>query len=40
LVSPYRSGRVFTELLGEANQAMAAASDELIMIVAGRALQL
>jgi adenosylcobinamide kinase/adenosylcobinamide-phosphate guanylyltransferase len=40
LVPPYRSGRVFTELLGEANQAMAAASDELIMIVAGRALQL
>ena len=40
LVSPYRSGRVFTELLGLVNQEMAAASDEVIMIVAGRALQL
>ena len=38
LVSTYRSGRVFTELLGEVNQAMAAASDEVIMIIAGRAL--
>ncbi len=40
LVSQYRSGRVFTELLGEVNQEMAAASDEVIMIVAGRALRL
>jgi adenosylcobinamide kinase / adenosylcobinamide-phosphate guanylyltransferase len=40
LVSPYRSGRVFTELLGLINQRMAAASDEVIMIVAGRALRL
>jgi adenosylcobinamide kinase/adenosylcobinamide-phosphate guanylyltransferase len=40
LVSPYRSGRVFTELLGLVNQEMAAASDEVIMIVAGRALRL
>jgi adenosylcobinamide kinase/adenosylcobinamide-phosphate guanylyltransferase len=40
LVSPYRSGRVFTELLGVVNQEMAAVSDEVIMIVAGRALQL
>jgi adenosylcobinamide kinase / adenosylcobinamide-phosphate guanylyltransferase len=40
LVSPYRSGRVFAELLGEVNQVMAAASDEVIMIVAGRALRL
>ena len=39
LVSTYRSGRVFTELLGEVNQAMAAASDEVIMIIAGRALR-
>ena len=30
LVSTYRSGRVFTELLGEVNQEMAAASDEVI----------
>ena len=40
LVSPYRSGRVFTELLGQANQQMAAASDEVIMIISGRALRL
>ena len=40
LVSPYRSGRVFTELLGQANQQLAAASDEVIMIVSGRALRL
>jgi adenosylcobinamide kinase/adenosylcobinamide-phosphate guanylyltransferase len=40
LVSPYRSGRVFTELLGLVNQEMAAASDEVIMIVSGRALRL
>jgi adenosylcobinamide kinase/adenosylcobinamide-phosphate guanylyltransferase len=39
-VSPYRSGRVFTELLGLVNQEMAEASDEVIMIVAGRALRL
>jgi adenosylcobinamide kinase/adenosylcobinamide-phosphate guanylyltransferase len=40
LVSPYRSGRIFSELLGLANQQLAAASDEVIMIVAGRALRL
>jgi adenosylcobinamide kinase / adenosylcobinamide-phosphate guanylyltransferase len=40
LVSQYRSGRVFTELLGQVNQEVAAASDEVIMIVAGRALRL
>jgi adenosylcobinamide kinase/adenosylcobinamide-phosphate guanylyltransferase len=40
LVSSYRSGRVFTELLGLINQEMAAASDEVIMIIAGRALRL
>ena len=40
LVSPYRSGRVFTELLGQANQQLAAASDEVIMIISGRALRL
>lgn len=40
LVSPYRSGRVFTELLGQVNQQMAATSDEVILIVAGRAVQL
>jgi adenosylcobinamide kinase / adenosylcobinamide-phosphate guanylyltransferase len=40
LVSTYRSGRVFTELLGLVNQAMAAASDEVILVVAGRAVRL
>ena len=40
LVSTYRSGRVFTELLGEVNQEMAAASGEVVMIVAGRPLHL
>jgi adenosylcobinamide kinase / adenosylcobinamide-phosphate guanylyltransferase len=40
LVSTYRSGRVFTELLGQVNQEVAAASDEVIMIVAGRPLRL
>ena len=40
LVSPYQSGRVFTELLGQVNQEMAAASDEVILIIAGRALRL
>jgi adenosylcobinamide kinase / adenosylcobinamide-phosphate guanylyltransferase len=40
LVSQYRSGRVFTELLGILNQEVAAASDEVIMIVAGRVLRL
>jgi adenosylcobinamide kinase/adenosylcobinamide-phosphate guanylyltransferase len=40
LVPTYRSGRVFTELLGQVNQGIAAASDEVIMIIAGRALRL
>lgn len=40
LVSTYRSGRVFTELLGLVNQEMAAASDEVILVVAGRAVHL
>jgi adenosylcobinamide kinase/adenosylcobinamide-phosphate guanylyltransferase len=40
LVSPYRSGRVFADLLGRTNQAIAAASDEVVLVVAGRALKL
>jgi adenosylcobinamide kinase/adenosylcobinamide-phosphate guanylyltransferase len=40
LVSEHRSGRVFTDLLGRVNQAVAAASEEVILIVAGRALRL
>jgi adenosyl cobinamide kinase/adenosyl cobinamide phosphate guanylyltransferase len=31
---------VFTELLGIVNQEMAAASDEVILVIAGRALRL
>jgi len=40
LVSTYRSGRVFTELLGLVNQEMAASSNEVILVVAGRAVRL
>jgi adenosylcobinamide kinase/adenosylcobinamide-phosphate guanylyltransferase len=40
LVAEYRSGRTFADLLGLANQAIAAASDEVIMVIAGRALRL
>jgi adenosylcobinamide kinase / adenosylcobinamide-phosphate guanylyltransferase len=40
LVSQYRSGRVFTDLLGRVNQEIAAASDDVILVVAGRPLRL
>jgi adenosylcobinamide kinase/adenosylcobinamide-phosphate guanylyltransferase len=40
LVSGYRSGRIFTDLLGRVNQEIAAASDEVILVVAGRPLHL
>ena len=40
LVSEHRSGRVFTDLLGWTNQAVAAASDEVVLLVAGRPLRL
>ena len=40
LVSEHRSGRVFTDLLGRVNQEVAAASDEVILLVAGRSLRL
>lgn len=40
LVSEHRSGRLFTDLLGRVNQQVAAASDEVILVVAGRALAL
>ena len=38
LVSEHRSGRLFTELLGRVNTAMAAVSDDVILVVAGRAI--
>lgn len=40
LVAEHRSGRVFIDLLGRTNQAVAAASDEVVLVVAGRALRL
>jgi adenosylcobinamide kinase / adenosylcobinamide-phosphate guanylyltransferase len=40
LVSEHRSGRVFTDLLGRVNAAVAAASDDVVLLVAGRALVL
>jgi adenosylcobinamide kinase/adenosylcobinamide-phosphate guanylyltransferase len=40
VVPEHRSGRVFTDLLGRVNVAMAAASDEVLLVVAGRALHL
>jgi adenosylcobinamide kinase / adenosylcobinamide-phosphate guanylyltransferase len=40
LVSEYQSGRVFTDLLGRLNAAIAAASDEVYLMVAGRALRI
>ena len=40
LVAEHRSGRVFADLLGRTNQAVAAASDHVVLVVAGRALHL
>jgi adenosylcobinamide kinase / adenosylcobinamide-phosphate guanylyltransferase len=40
LVSEHRSGRVFTDLLGQLNTRIAAASDEVYLMVAGRALRI
>ena len=40
LVSEHRSGRIFTDRLGDLNQAVARASDDVILMVAGRALPL
>lgn len=40
LVSEHRSGRVFTDWLGRLNQRIAAASDDVILVVAGRRLRL
>ena len=38
LVSEHRSGRVFTDLLGQVNAALAGASEDVVLMVAGRAL--
>ena len=40
LVSEHRSGRTFTDLLGRVNQAVAAESDDVALVVAGRVLHL
>ena len=40
LVSERRSGRVFADLLGQVNQAVAADCDDVVLLVAGRALHL
>ena len=40
LVAEHQTGRVFTDLLGTVNQAMAQASHEVILMVAGRPLRL
>ena len=40
LVSEHRSGRTFTDLLGRVNQAVAAESDDVALVVAGRVLLL
>ena len=40
VVPAYRSGRLFRDLLGEANRRFAAACDEVHLVVAGRVLKL
>jgi len=40
LVAEHRSGRVFVDLLGRVNAEVAALSDEVVLVVAGRALHL
>jgi adenosylcobinamide kinase / adenosylcobinamide-phosphate guanylyltransferase len=40
LVSEHRAGRIFADRLGTLNQAVARASDEVTLMVAGRALQI
>ncbi|SDB95592.1 adenosylcobinamide kinase /adenosylcobinamide-phosphate guanylyltransferase [Raineyella antarctica] len=40
VVPSYPSGRTFADLLGRTNQALAAASDRLVLMVAGRPLEL
>lgn len=40
VVPEHHSGRLFTDLLGRVNLAMAEASDEVVLVVAGRPLRL
>lgn len=40
LVSPYRMGRVFTDILGRLNQRLAARADEVILMACGLPLRL
>ena len=40
LVSPYRMGRVFADILGRANQLLAARSDEVHLLVCGIPLRI
>jgi adenosylcobinamide kinase/adenosylcobinamide-phosphate guanylyltransferase len=40
VVPEHRSGRTFADLLGRTNQAVAAVSDEVVLLVAGRPLRL
>ena len=40
LVAEHRSGRVFVDLLGWVNAEVAALSDEVVLVVSGRALHL
>ena len=40
VVPAHSSGRLFADLLGRVNQEVAAASDEVVLLVAGRPLHL
>lgn len=40
VVSEHASGRLFADLLGRANQALGAVCDDVVLLVAGRALHL
>ena len=40
VVSEHASGRIFADLLGRANQALGAVVDDVVLLVAGRALRL
>ncbi|MCW2747898.1 MAG: bifunctional adenosylcobinamide kinase/adenosylcobinamide-phosphate guanylyltransferase [Nocardioidaceae bacterium] len=40
IVPEHRSGRIFRDLLGTVNQRVAAASDEVLLVVAGRTISL